>query len=184
MPTVLSVNPPSELAGVIILCSDKTGTLTTNKLTIDKNLVKTYGPFSPQDVILLAAYASRTENQDAIDQCVVGTLDDPANARAGIKLLDFKPFNPVDECTETTYREESSGKLKRTEEVENRLEADITEFASRGLRALAVAYEELDHQNHEGEGNGFELVGLLAIFDPPRDDIKQTIDDAIALGVK
>ncbi|KAG8682658.1 plasma membrane H+-ATPase, partial [Ceratobasidium sp. 394] len=198
---VTRITAIEELAGVTILCSDKTGTLTTNKLTIDKNLVKTYGPFSPQDVILLAAYASRTENQDAIDQCVVGTLDDPAKARAGIKLLDFKPFNPVDKRTEITYREESSGKLKRvtkgmtgiiielctrnkTEEVENQLEADVTEFASRGLRALAVAYEELDHQNHEGEGNGFELIGLLAIFDPPRDDTKQTIDDAIALGVK
>ncbi|CAE6415903.1 unnamed protein product [Rhizoctonia solani] len=71
-----------------------------------------------------------------------------------------------------------------TEEVENQLEADVTEFAGRGLRALAVAYEELDHDNYEGEGNGFELIGLLAIFDPPRDDTKQTIDDAIALGVK
>jgi H+-transporting ATPase len=50
------------LAGVTILCPDKTGTLTTNKLTIDKNPVKTYGPFSPEDVILLASYASRTEN--------------------------------------------------------------------------------------------------------------------------
>jgi H+-transporting ATPase len=184
-----------------ILCSDKTGTLTTNKLTIDKELVKTYGPFSPQDVILLVAYASRTENQDAIDQCVVGTLDDPTKARAGIKLLDFKPFNPVDKRTEITYREESSGKLKRvtkgmtgiiielctrnkTKEVENQLEADVTEFTSRGLRALAVAYEELDHDNYEGEGNSFEPIGLLAIFDPPRDDTKQTIDDAITLGVK
>ncbi|CAE6405720.1 unnamed protein product, partial [Rhizoctonia solani] len=71
-----------------------------------------------------------------------------------------------------------------TEEVENQLEADVTEFAGRGLRALAVAYEELDHDNFEGEGNGFELIGLLAIFDPPREDTKQTIDDAIALGVK
>ncbi|KAH7345401.1 hypothetical protein B0J17DRAFT_564259 [Rhizoctonia solani] len=198
---VTRITAIEELAGVTILCSDKTGTLTTNKLTIDKELVKTYGPFSPQDVILLAAYASRTENQDAIDQCVVGTLDDPTRARAGIKLLDFKPFNPVDKRTEITYREESSGKLKRvtkgmtgiiielcsrnkTEEVENQLEADVTEFAGRGLRALAVAYEELDHDNFEGEGNGFELIGLLAIFDPPRDDTKQTIDDAIALGVK
>ncbi|CAE6420237.1 unnamed protein product [Rhizoctonia solani] len=71
-----------------------------------------------------------------------------------------------------------------TEEVENQLETDVTEFAGRGLRALAVAYEELDHDNFEGEGNGFELIGLLAIFDPPREDTKQTIDDAIALGVK
>ncbi|KEP45166.1 plasma membrane H+-transporting ATPase, partial [Rhizoctonia solani 123E] len=218
MPTVLSVTVAvgaqqlakaivtritviEELAGVTILCFDKTGTLTTNKRTITKDLVKPHDPFSPQDIILLAAYAFRTENQDAIDQCVAGTLDDPAHACAGIKLLDFKPFNPVDKRTEITYREESSGKLKRvtkgmtgiiielcslnkTEEVENQLEADVTDFASRGIRGLAVAYEELDHDNFESEGNGFELIGLLAIFDPPREDTKQTIDDAIAIGVK
>ncbi|KDQ07298.1 hypothetical protein BOTBODRAFT_38916 [Botryobasidium botryosum FD-172 SS1] len=198
---VTRITAIEELAGVTILCSDKTGTLTTNKLTIDQSTIKTYGPFSAEDVILLAAYASRTENQDAIDGCVVGSLSDPAKARAGIKLLDFKPFNPVDKRTEITYREESSGRLKRvtkgmtgiiielcsrnkTSELEDRLEADVEEFATRGLRALAVAYEELDHDDHEGEGNGFELIGLLAIFDPPRDDTKQTIDDAIALGIK
>ncbi|KAF8309109.1 plasma-membrane proton-e [Clavulina sp. PMI_390] len=198
---VTRITAIEELAGVTILCSDKTGTLTTNKLTIDKNLVKTYGPFSVEDTLLLAAYASRTENQDAIDTCVVGSLDDPARARAGIKLLDFKPFNPVDKRTEITYREESTGRLRRvtkgmtgiiielctrnkTDEIENRLEADVEEFAARGLRALAVAFEELDHDDHQGDGNGFELVGLLAIFDPPRDDTKQTIDDAMALGVK
>jgi len=198
---VTRITAIEELAGVTILCSDKTGTLTTNKLTIDKNLVKTYGPYSADDVMLLAAYASRTENQDAIDSCVVGSISDPNLARKGIKLLDFKPFNPVDKRTEITYREESSGSLKRvskgmtgiiadictrnkTEEIENTLEADVEEFASRGLRALAVCAEELDHDDPEGEGNGFELIGLLAIFDPPRDDTKQTIDDAIALGVK
>jgi H+-transporting ATPase len=151
--------------------------------------------------MLLAAYASRTENQDAIDSAVVQALGDASRARAGIKLLDFKPFNPVDKRTEITYREESSGKLKRvtkgmtgiiielcsrnkTDKLENKLEADVEEFATRGLRALAVAYEELDGQDPEGEGNGFELIGLLAIFDPPREDTKQTIDDALALGVK
>ncbi|KAI0715892.1 plasma membrane H+-transporting ATPase [Cerioporus squamosus] len=198
---VTRITAIEELAAVTILCSDKTGTLTTNKLTIDRDTIRTYGPFSPEDVVLLAAYASRTENQDAIDTCVVGAIGDPARARAGIKLLDFKPFNPVDKRTEITYREESSGKLKRvtkgmtgiiielctrnkTEELENRLEADVEEFAQRGLRALAVAYEELEGDDPEGEGNGFELIGLLAIFDPPREDTKQTIDDALALGVK
>jgi len=198
---VTRITAIEELAGVTILCSDKTGTLTTNKLTIDKALVRTYGPFSSDDVILLAAYASRTENQDAIDGCVVGALGDVSRARAGITLLDFKPFNPTDKRTEITYREESSGKLKRvtkgmtgsiielctrnkSEEQENRLEADVEEYANRGLRTLAVAYEELDHNDHEGDGNGFELIGLLTIFDPPREDTKQTIDDALALGVK
>jgi len=198
---VTRITAIEELAGVTILCSDKTGTLTTNKLTIDKATIRTYGPFSADDVMLLAAYASRTENQDAIDSAVVQALGDVSRARAGIKLLDFKPFNPVDKRTEITYREESSGKLKRvtkgmtgiiielctrnkTEELENRLESDVEEFATRGLRALAVAYEEVDGDDHENEGNGFELIGLLAIFDPPREDTKQTIDDALALGVK
>jgi H+-transporting ATPase len=198
---VTRITAIEELAGVTILCSDKTGTLTTNKLTIDRATIRTYGPFSADDVMLLAAYASRTENQDAIDASVVTALGDVSRARAGIKLLDFKPFNPVDKRTEITYLEESSGKLKRvtkgmtgiiielctrnkTEEIENKLEADVEEFATRGLRALAVAYEELDGDDPEAEGNGFELIGLLAIFDPPREDTKQTIDDAQALGVK
>ncbi|KAG6377316.1 hypothetical protein JVT61DRAFT_15105 [Boletus reticuloceps] len=198
---VTRITAIEELAGVTILCSDKTGTLTTNKLTIDRATIRTYGPFSADDVMLLAAYASRTENQDAIDTSVVTALGDTSRARAGIKLLDFKPFNPVDKRTEITYLEESSGKLKRvtkgmtgiiielctrnkTDEIENKLEADVEEFASRGLRALAVGYEELDGDDPEAEGNGFELIGLLAIFDPPREDTKQTIDDAIALGVK
>ncbi|KAJ7246193.1 hypothetical protein C8J57DRAFT_1523707 [Mycena rebaudengoi] len=189
-----------ELAGVTILCSDKTGTLTTNKLTIDRETILTYSSFSADDVILLAAYASRTENQDAIDASVVQACGDPARARAGIELLDFKPFSPTDKRTEITYREEATGKLKRvtkgmtgtiielcsrnrTEELEDKLEHDVEEYATRGLRALAVAYEELDGDDFETEGNGFELIGLLAIFDPPRSDTKQTIDDALALGV-
>ncbi|KAI0733405.1 plasma membrane H+-transporting ATPase [Fomitopsis betulina] len=198
---VTRITAIEELAAVTILCSDKTGTLTTNKLTIDRETIRTYGPFSAEDVILLAAYASRTENQDAIDTCVVGALSETSRARAGIKLLDFKPFNPVDKRTEITYLEESSGKLKRvtkgmtgiiielcsrnkSEEQENKLEADVEEFAMRGLRALAVAFEEVEGDNFENEGNGFELIGLLPIFDPPRSDTKQTIDDAQALGVK
>ncbi|KAF4618802.1 hypothetical protein D9613_009716 [Agrocybe pediades] len=198
---VTRITAIEELAGVTILCSDKTGTLTTNKLTIDRNTIKTYSHFSPDEVILLAAYASRTENQDAIDMSVVQALGDTKLAREGIKLLDFKPFNPVDKRTEITYLEQSSGKLKRvtkgmtgiiielctrnkTEEIESRLEHDVEEYATRGLRALAVAYEEVPGDDPSAEGEGFELIGLLAIFDPPRDDTKQTIDDALALGVK
>ncbi|PLW15227.1 hypothetical protein PCANC_11524 [Puccinia coronata f. sp. avenae] len=197
---VTRITAIEELAGVTILCSDKTGTLTTNKLTIDKTTVKVYGEYDVEAVCLLAAYASRTENQDAIDTCVVGTVG-TAEARAGIKLLDFKPFNPVDKRTEITYLEEATGKMKRvskgmtgviielctrnkTEEVENQLEADVEEFARRGLRALAVSFEDVPSNDKDAPGNGFELVGLLAIFDPPRDDTQQTIDDAMALGVR
>ncbi|KAF9530202.1 plasma membrane H(+)-ATPase 1 [Crepidotus variabilis] len=198
---VTRITAIEEMAGVTILCSDKTGTLTTNKLTIDRNTVKTFSHFSVEQVILLSAYASRTENQDAIDSAVVTALGDPSKAREGINLLDFKPFNPVDKRTEITYREESSGKVKRvtkgmtgviidlctrnkTEDQEAALEQDVQELAQRGLRTIAVAYEELPGDDHTAEGDGFELVGVLAIFDPPREDTKQTIDDALALGVR
>nr|CAC59705.1 putative plasmamembrane (H+)-ATPase [Ustilago maydis] len=199
---VTRITAIEELAGVDILCSDKTGTLTTNKLTIDTELVKLYSDWANvEDVIRLAAYASRTENQDAIDATIVGTLKDPAEARNGIKLLDFKPFNPVDKRTEITYLEEATGKMKRvtkgmtsiiidlckrnkTEAQENALEADVEEFANRGLRGLAVAFEEVPSGEVEAEGNGFELLGLLAIFDPPRHDTKETLDNAQALGVR
>ncbi|GAA5915572.1 hypothetical protein JCM8208_002435 [Rhodotorula glutinis] len=198
---VTRITAIEELAGVTILCSDKTGTLTTNKLTIDKSTLKTYTAATPDEVILYAAYASRTENMDAIDTCVTGAIPQISDARAGIKLLDFKPFNPVDKRTEITYTVDSTGEMKRatkgmtgiiielcsrnkTAEVEDQLEKDVEEFAARGLRALAVAIEDVPSGNKDEPGNGFELVGLLAIFDPPRDDTKQTIDEAQALGVK
>ncbi|KAA1111419.1 plasma membrane H+-ATPase [Puccinia graminis f. sp. tritici] len=63
---VTRITAIEELAGVTILCSDKTGTLTTNKLTIDKSTIKTYSDVGPEDVCVLASYASRIENQDAM----------------------------------------------------------------------------------------------------------------------
>lgn len=110
---VTRITAIEELAGVTILCSDKTGTLTTNKLTIDMSTLKTYSELTPAQVILYAAYASRTENMDAIDTCVVGALPDVADARRGIKLLDFKAFNPTDKRTEITYTVEETGKMMR-----------------------------------------------------------------------
>ncbi|KAF8182143.1 hypothetical protein K438DRAFT_1975682 [Mycena galopus ATCC 62051] len=172
---VTRITAIEELAGVTILCSDKTGTLTTNKLTIDRETIVTYTPqFSPDDVILLAAYASRTENQDAIDASVVLTLGDRDEATGRLKrVTKGMTAKIIDLCSRN-----------RTEELEDKLEADVNEFARRGLRSLAVAYEEVDSDDFMAEGNGFELVGLLSIFDLPRTDTKQTIDDALALGVK
>ncbi|WAQ80894.1 hypothetical protein PtA15_1A232 [Puccinia triticina] len=197
---VTRITAIEELAGVTILCSDKTGTLTTNKLTIDKSTIKTYSDVGPEDVCVLASYASRIENQDAIDGCVVGTVGADV-ARRGIKLVDFKPFDPVSKRTEITYIDVATGEMRRvtkgmtgkimdlctynkTEQIEQQLEADVEEFARRGLRALAVAYEDVPSGDAEGPGSGFQLIGLLSIFDPPRDDTKQTIDDAVSLGLK
>ena len=70
---------------------------------------------------------------------------------------------------------------KTNEQIEQ-LNTDVDEFARRGLRALAVAVEDVPSGEVEGQGNGFELVGLLPIYDPPRSDTKETIDRALELG--
>jgi hypothetical protein len=87
--------------------------LTTNKFTIDSATIHTYGPFSADEVIFLAAYASRTKNQDAINTSVIAAaLGHSSRARAGIKLLGVKPFNPAGKHMDITYLEVSSGKLR------------------------------------------------------------------------
>jgi H+-transporting ATPase len=197
---VTRITAIEEMAAVTILCSDKTGTLTLNKLIVDKPTVKTYSEYNGDEVIQLSAYACRLENQDAIDFCIVNSLPDAKLAREGIEELEFKPFNPVVKRTEITYKD-SEGVVRRvtkgmshtildlcsrdkTEEQIKALNDDVDEYARRGLRALAVAVDEVPSGGVEDEGKGFRLVGLLPIYDPPRSDTKETIDRAIALGVQ
>ncbi|KAK8353593.1 hypothetical protein V6Z12_A05G169200 [Gossypium hirsutum] len=93
-----------KMAGMDVLCSDKTGTLTLNRLTLDRNLVEVFSKNMDKDlVVLLAARASRLENQDAIDAAIINMLADPKEARANIKEVHFLPFNPVDKRTAITY---------------------------------------------------------------------------------
>jgi H+-transporting ATPase len=102
-----------EMAGMNVLCSDKTGTLTLNKLTVDKNIIEVFTKGYDKDiVVLMAARASRIENHDAIDATIVGMLVDPKEARAGIQEVHFLPFNPTDKRTTLTYID-NEGKMHR-----------------------------------------------------------------------
>ncbi|KAH9306653.1 hypothetical protein KI387_011057, partial [Taxus chinensis] len=93
-----------EMDGMDVLCSDKTGTLTLNKLTVDKNLIEVFAKGIDKDtVVLMAARASRTKNRDSIDAAIVGILADPKEARADIQEVHFLPFNPIDKRTALTY---------------------------------------------------------------------------------
>ncbi|PNY00795.1 plasma membrane H+-ATPase, partial [Trifolium pratense] len=187
-----------EMAGMDVLCSDKTGTLTLNKLSVDKNLIEIFAKGVDADtVVLMAARASRVENQDAIDAAIVGMLGDPKEARAGIQEVHFLPFNPTDKRTALTYID-SNGKMHRVSkgapeqilnlahnksEIERRVHAVIDKFAERGLRSLAVAYQEVPDGKKESQGRPWQFVGLMPLFDPPRHDSAETIRRALDLGV-
>ncbi|KAF8658543.1 hypothetical protein HU200_059001 [Digitaria exilis] len=187
-----------EMAGMDVLCSDKTGTLTLNKLTVDKNMIEPFVKDLDKDaVVLYAARASRTENQDAIDASIVGMLADPREARAGIQEVHFMPFNPVDKRTAITYID-SDGTWHRIskgapeqiidlcrlrEDVSRRVHAIIAKFADRGLRSLAVARQRVPEGNKDALGTPWQFLAVLPLFDPPRHDSAETIRRALNLGV-
>ncbi|XP_038683916.1 LOW QUALITY PROTEIN: ATPase 10, plasma membrane-type-like [Tripterygium wilfordii] len=187
-----------EMAAMDVLCSDKTGTLTLNRLTVDKNLVEVFDKDKDRDMILLlAARAARLENQDAIDAAIVNMLGDPKEARANITEVHFLPFNPVDKRTAITYID-SDGKWYRAtkgapeqiltlcqekHESAVKVHSIINKFAERGLRSLAVAYQEVPEKTKESPGGPWTFCGMLPLFDPPRFDSAETIRRALNLGV-
>ncbi|KAL9399686.1 hypothetical protein Peur_008647 [Populus x canadensis] len=187
-----------EMAGMDVLCSDKTGTLTLNKLTVDKSLIEVFIKDMDKDtLVLLAARASRIENQDAIDASIVGMLGDPKEARAEITEVHFLPFNPVEKRTAITYYDNNGDWYRSSKgapeqiielcnlkgETKKKAHEIIDNFAERGLRSLGVARQRIPEKTKESEGAPWEFVGLLPLFDPPRHDSAETIRRALDLGV-
>jgi H+-transporting ATPase len=176
-----------ELSGVDVLCADKTGTLTQNKLSLGD-------PYSvnnvPADqVILDGALASRADNNDTIDLAVLGGIKDKEALKA-YDVTHFQPFDPVHKRTEATVKAKDGNTFKVTKgapqvilklaansaEVKDAVVKAVDEFAARGFRSLGVA---------RAEGDGpWQFVGVLPLFDPPREDAKATIALALKMGVK
>ncbi|XP_034693866.1 ATPase 11, plasma membrane-type-like isoform X1 [Vitis riparia] len=187
-----------QMAGMDVLCSDKTGTLTLNQLTVDKNMIEVFAKGVDKEMVLLmAARASRLENQDAIDAALVSMLDDPKEAHTGISEVHFLPFNPTNKRTSLTYID-SAGKMHRVSkgapeqilnlahnksDIERRVHSIINKFAEHGLRSLAVACQEVPAGTKDSPGGPWEFVGLLPLSDLPRVDSALTIRGAVDLGV-
>lgn len=176
-----------EIAGMDILCSDKTGTLTQNKLTLGEPF--TLSGIKPEDVILYACLASRSEDQDPIDLAVLGGLKEDIT-KTGYDVIHYTPFDPVHKRTEAKVKSKGGDTLQVTkgapqvilalseisDDIKSEVEQKINEFASRGFRSLGVA-------KTDNEGN-WQFLGVLPLYDPPRTDAKATIAMAKEMGIK
>ncbi len=177
-----------EMAGVDILCSDKTGTLTKNQLTLGEPIL--LSARSAQDCIIAAALASKLEDRDAIDTAVITALKD-RNALAAYKQTKFVPFDPVNKRTEATVTDAQGKSIvvtkgapqvivdlaKPSADIAQRVQTAVDDLAAKGSRALGVA-------RSDDAGRSWSVLGILPMFDPPRDDSKQTIELANQKGVR
>jgi H+-transporting ATPase len=183
---VTKLTAVEEIAGIDILCSDKTGTLTKSELTPGEPF--TLEGFKPEEVILYGALASRAEDQDPIDLAVLGGIKDK-------KLLDsyqithFQPFDPVHKRTEATVKGGDGYVFKVTKgapqvilaldpgaaKIKSKVNDAVNGFAARGFRSLGVA-------RTRGEDN-WQFIGVIPLFDPLREDTKSTIDTARSMGL-
>ena len=177
-----------EMAGIDVLCSDKTGTLTQNKLTLASP--EPAGGISPQEVVLAAALASQPGTADAIDQALIAA---GGHALAGYRQVRFTPFDPVAKRTEAQVTGDGTAftVTKGAPQVIlglcghdgaapgngslDRAAAAVRELAGRGYRTLGVARRD--------GGGSWRFLGLLPLADPPRADSAETIAEAGEHGV-
>ena len=180
-----------EIAGVDILCSDKTGTLTKNDLTIGD--VRPLNGFEDADVLLVGSLACREEGNDAIDNAIISHTRKIAKITedlSGYKSLDFKPFDPVSKRTEARIEDPDGGSFQAAKgapqvilslvsdrgAISSEIDEIVDAFASKGFRSLGVARTDPKGIWH--------YVGLIALYDPPREDSADTIKTANEMGVK
>ena len=189
---VARLSSVEELAGMTILCSDKTGTLTLNKMMLQQDL-PTFTPGVTRDEVLkMAALAAKwwEPPKDALDTLVLNAVD--TSKLNEYDQTDYMPFDPSIKRTESTVKHKTTGEtIKVTkgaphvilemcaakEKIRAEVEGKVLELAHRGIRSLAVA------RTKGGENGAFEFLGILTFLDPPRPDTKHTIDCAADFGV-
>ncbi|MCG6936689.1 MAG: plasma-membrane proton-efflux P-type ATPase [Gammaproteobacteria bacterium] len=178
-----------ELAGVGVFCSDKTGTLTKNEMQVAEPVV--FAEHDESELFLLAALASKAENRDPIELPIFQYLEEkhPEVDWQSWQQTSFTPFDPIRKRTEATVEKDGEqyvaikgaaqvllGMSQLADEQTQKINQTVDQLAARGFRTLAV-----------GRKRGaapLELLGLVPLYDPPRDDSKQVIDDMQHYGVK
>lgn len=179
-----------EMAGADILCSDKTGTITKNKLSVAE--VTGFDQYTEAEVILYATLTSREEDNDPIDNAIIAKCKSLKIFKrvSNYKLSSFKPFDPVAKKAQATILDENSGTIfnvakgapqiilslsANEKEIASKVEEKVDILASMGYRSLAVAKTDINRN--------WKFVGIISLSDPPREDSRETIMTAQSMGV-
>lgn len=172
-----------ELASVEILCSDKTGTLTKNRLTVGE--VKPFKDSKKEEIILSAALASDMNSADAIEDAIYQSLENKEVIKK-YKIEKFTPFDPVSKKAEAEISFEGKSysiskgapqviaELTGDESLKKEVEEAVNFFAKKGYRTLGVAKKDKER---------WQFLGLISLFDPPRDDTKNTLKVIKEMGI-
>jgi len=175
-----------EIAGVDVLCSDKTGTLTQNRLTLGEPVI--IQAKDARQLILWASLASQAEGDDPIDGAIFHALGDDAE-RLRYTVGRLRPFDPVSKRTEAEV--DGGGQsfkvakgapqvildlVKPEDEARKHVESSVNTLAAKGSRTLGVARAD--------ENGAWSFLGLLPLADPPREDSAETLRELRDLGVR
>ncbi len=178
-----------EMAGMNILCSDKTGTITENTLSVAG--IVPFSGYTGEDVITISLLASEKETQDPIDSAIAQkSAGYPGAEKRALEaeITRFIPFDPVRKMTEATIGNDSFAYqvakgapqailalLKNPDPFSADISREVNSFALHGYRALAVARTTAD--------GIWEVAGLIGLYDPPRTDSAATISTAEEMGI-
>ncbi|MGA8042225.1 MAG: HAD-IC family P-type ATPase [Terracidiphilus sp.] len=180
LPTRLSA--VDEAASIDVLCSDKTGTLTLNALSVTS--IRPLPGFDESQVLGMAALASSEGGQDSVD----GAIRSAASRKPAAdlpKLATFVPFDPAKKISEATAKDAKGGEERIVKGAYNAVvaltapsPAAVTiadELEKKGFRVLAVA---------AGPATSMQIIGMIALSDPPRTDSISLISELQSLGVR
>ncbi len=180
-----------EMAGADVLCSDKTGTITRNLLSVE--IISPGVNYDNNDVIFSGMLASRKEDDDPIDNAIISKskdFKDIIDSIKGFKIKEFIPFDPVRKRTEVTVSDATGREFKVSkgapqvilslidadEKLKNEIIKEVDKFAENGYRALGIAQTKND--------NKWDLIGLIGLSDAPREDSAPTIKEAQSMGLE
>ena len=173
-----------EMAGMNMLCSDKTGTLTKNQLTLGE--LQPASGVEREDLLLAAVLASRRDAPDAIDAAILAGASGTKPGEYTVRT--FRPSDPVSKRAEAEV-EHGGTRFKTVKgapqvivdlcapdaEERQKISTLVDRDAGKGYRTLGVARTD--------DSGKWRFLGLLPLFDPPRDDCAETIAATRAMGV-